>query len=505
MNCQGLRTPSKRRDVIDYLSHLGANIICLQDTHWLDDDIPLIKQIWNGHCILCGNKRNSRGVAILFKKNFEYKVENVMKDENGNLMCMDISLSNISLRLVNIYAPNTDSPEFFENIKEKIETNLKDYIVICGDFNLALDPNMDTSNYKNINNPNARLTLLKIIQSHNLVDAYRFLHENTKRYTWRRRNPTQQARLDYFIVSNQLLDLINTCTIRPSYRSDHSIIELNIKPCNFIKGKGVWKFNCSLLREPEYLTLINNTIDAEKMMYAVKVYNLENLNTIKDQNIQFTVDDSQFLEVLLLKIRGETIKFATGMKKKQNAEENKLILDIETLEKSGSVHDSDSLEAKKVLLQEIRDKKLKGSYIRSRAKKWLKEGEKPSKFFCSLEKIGYLEKTVKQLIHSDGQIITDQKLILEKVQEFYKGLFQSKEHTTIQSDLKQLFSETLVNKLTQSESLELEGPLTIDELNISLKAMKNGRSGIDGFPADFFKTFLEKTQIFGFESFKLCV
>ena len=53
----------------------------------------------------------------------------------------------------------------------------------------------------------------------------------------------------------------------------------------------------------------------------------------------------------------------------------------------------------------------------------------------------------------------------------------------------------MVNKLTQSESSELEGPLTIDELNISLKAMKNGRCpGIDGFPADFFKIFWKKLK-----------
>ena len=119
-------------------------------------------------------KSNSRGVAILFKKNFEYKIEFVSKDEDGNLICVDLSLSDMSLRLINIYALNTDSPEFFNKVKEMIEANFQDHIVICGDYNLALDPTLDTSNYKNINNPNARKTLLKIIQSHNLVDAYRF-------------------------------------------------------------------------------------------------------------------------------------------------------------------------------------------------------------------------------------------------------------------------------------------------------------------------------------------
>ena len=45
------------------------------------------------------------------------------------------------------------------------------------------------------------------------------------------------------------------------------------------------------------------------------MYNYENLGHIPDSDIQFTMNDSDFIEVLLLKIRGETIKFAMKQKK----------------------------------------------------------------------------------------------------------------------------------------------------------------------------------------------
>ena len=48
VNCQGLRGKEKRNDVLHYLGNLGAGIICLQDTHWLDMDLKLIKQLWKG-------------------------------------------------------------------------------------------------------------------------------------------------------------------------------------------------------------------------------------------------------------------------------------------------------------------------------------------------------------------------------------------------------------------------------------------------------------------------
>ena len=54
VNCQGLRGKEKRNDVSHYLENLGAGIICLQDTHWLDIDLKLIKQLWKGDCVING-------------------------------------------------------------------------------------------------------------------------------------------------------------------------------------------------------------------------------------------------------------------------------------------------------------------------------------------------------------------------------------------------------------------------------------------------------------------
>ena len=62
--------------------------------------------------------------------------------------------------------------------------------------------------------------------------------------------------------------------------------------------------------------MINNLIDREKLSYALPVYNANNITQLPDSSINFTISDSKFLEVLLLQIRGETIKFGTALKKK---------------------------------------------------------------------------------------------------------------------------------------------------------------------------------------------
>merc|ERR1712074_9970 len=124
------------------------------------------------------------------------------------------------------------------------------------------------------------------------------------------------ARIDYFLLSESLHASVDKCTIEPSYRSDHSIIILNIAFNSFIPGHPLWKHNNSLLTDIEYLNIINNKIHEIKCQYALPIYNLENLNLIPDSELQFTIDDQLFLEVLLMEIRGKSISYSCFKKKK---------------------------------------------------------------------------------------------------------------------------------------------------------------------------------------------
>jgi len=63
---------------------------------------------------------------------------------------------------------------------------------------LVLNPEIDYDNYANINNIKDRNRLLEIIEERNVIDTYRRFHSNTRKYTWRKKNPSKQARLDCF-------------------------------------------------------------------------------------------------------------------------------------------------------------------------------------------------------------------------------------------------------------------------------------------------------------------
>ena len=291
-----------------------------------------IKNIWSGDCYIHGFKTNARGVAILFQNNFEYEVLSTQKDTDGNDLSLILKISSVTINIITIYAPNRDSPLFFSKLQDLLQDNDADYCVICGDFNLVLNPVMDTYGYKHINNNKARLATLKIMEDFGLVDIYRHQHPSACCLIWRKRNPVKQARLDFYLISETLADIIDNCEIKPGYRSGHSCIELTITLNNF----KIWKFNNSLLKNQDYLNLINKVIKEEVIKCGLPVCNLEYLNE-NYREVNFTIGSDLFLEVLLLRICGESIKFSTFIKKKNNSKEMELIKDTEYLEQHNDV------------------------------------------------------------------------------------------------------------------------------------------------------------------------
>jgi len=153
-----------------------------------------------------------------------------------------------------------------------------------------------------------------MIDQLNVVDVYRQYNPKICKYTWRRPNPIKQARLDYFLLSENLSPNVQNSNIESGYRSDNSITVLFFKFNEFKNGIGLWKFNNSLLHDLEYFDLINKHIIDIKIQYALPIYNLNNITNISDADIQFQINYQLFLETLLIEIGGKTFSY-----RKQNS------------------------------------------------------------------------------------------------------------------------------------------------------------------------------------------
>ena len=77
-----------------------------------------------------------------------------------------------------------------------------------------------------------------------------------------------------------------------SYNSDHSPVILYFKFEDNEHDKGLWKFNNSLLYDPQYVEQVNNVISNTKLQYAVPVYTIDDINNIPDPELQPSINDN---------------------------------------------------------------------------------------------------------------------------------------------------------------------------------------------------------------------
>ena len=494
LNCRGLASDSiKRRDVF-HRCRSKYDITFLIDTHSEKQTEHLWKNEWGGEAKFCSLNSQSRGVAILFKNSFEYSILNEVKDPKGNFLLLNIKIQDKEITLGAVYGPNTDDPIFFQNLQNKIDFMGNDTIILGGDWNVPLDYNMDTVNYRGKNNTKANQEVKSMMQNLDLVDVWREINTHDRKYTWFGPN-NKKSRLDYLLVSTDMQNYIVNADMDFAYKSDHSPVNIEIEFINQERGRGTWKFNNSLLGDQEYVELIKITINEVIGQYRID----DNENF---ENSQFSIDAILLWETLKLMIRGKTIRYASFKKRERDTEEKELTCELKSLYDKYS--NSDDLELQQSIfdaeskLKTLRDKKIQGIITRTKAK-WKVEGERSTKYFCNLEKRQFKEKMIPKLIKANGEEISDLQNIIKEQESFYSNLYNSKGtvfngiHTSTFFDEENPF----ITKLSEEDKNSMNGPLTYEECLKSLKNMNNGKSpGLDGFTAEFYKFFWSDINFF---------
>ena len=244
----------------------------------------------------------------------------IYNDPSGNFTVLNFKYENFVITLSCIYGPNQDNPNFYRNVvfpKTELCRETSDFTIMGGDWNIALDQGIDTYGYASDNNSNSRNIVKKSMENNGLVDIYRELNPNKKRFSWRQFGGIKRARLDFFLVSNTLSPYVVNTDIIPGIASDHSIPTLDIDFSKFKRGKVFFKFNNSLLKDTEYVKLVTNAIRDVSALYAEDIYDPNFLNLAtpeQQQSIVSTINPQLLLEALLLEIRGKTIGYCAWKK-----------------------------------------------------------------------------------------------------------------------------------------------------------------------------------------------
>lgn len=146
LNCRGLKSLEKRTKLYTWLNDIDADIILLQETHFIEKHEFKYNTRWFGNSIHnFSDSPFSRGTSILFKKNIEIEILDTHKSNDGRILFLNYIFDDKTFSIINVYAPNNqnDRKTFFEKINSwirKFSINSEN-IFIAGDFNCNLEKN----------------------------------------------------------------------------------------------------------------------------------------------------------------------------------------------------------------------------------------------------------------------------------------------------------------------------------------------------------------------------
>lgn len=102
----------------------------------------------------------------------------------------------------------------------------------------------------------------------NLAEVYRLLHPYSKTYTYETKNEKLKSRIDFFIITKQLISQVKRIETLPSIAPDHKAVFLSIEIDQApARGPGNWKFNNTLLKDNEYISLIKSNYPSFQEKY----------------------------------------------------------------------------------------------------------------------------------------------------------------------------------------------------------------------------------------------
>ena len=478
-NVRGLRDKLKRKIIFHHLKDKYPHgIYLLQETHSSLDIENEWKKQWGGDIYFSHGLTDSCGVAILISPDLNIDANVVCLDDGGRILVIELHNPEFEkLTIFNVYAPTRNrlhlQLEFLNEVKEYASKLDSCNMILGGDFNTIFDVKLDKQGGSQDNCINEYTKeLVALMDTYDLTDAIRVQHADRKLFTRTQRKPPVLTRIDHWLISSHLINYMKTCNVYPSIKSDHSIIFLHISNVNQQRGRGFWKFNSTLLKDPEYVNNTNNLLETLK------------------KDTEYMNDKQLRWDYIKTEVRSYTLQYSSKKNKEKKAHKLKLEKELDNIERQiqDGMTDAniESYHSIKEELEKIAEVEAKGAILRSKVK-WAEAGEKNTKYFLNLERKNASAKHVYQLQMEDGNLTTDPKTILSEQRSFYENLYSK--HIEEEPDISAPFNDNIV-KLTSDEANSCEGLVTEQECANSLRNMKNGKSpGCDGFTTEFYKFF----------------
>uniref|UniRef100_H3AMF5 Endonuclease/exonuclease/phosphatase domain-containing protein n=1 Tax=Latimeria chalumnae TaxID=7897 RepID=H3AMF5_LATCH len=389
----------------------------------------------------------TRGAAILLPKSSPLQVERQIRDQEGRILVLEVSLLGTRTALANIYAPNTSDPRFYASL-EALSQEVQDLpLIIGGDFNQVIDPILDRSAHD-------REAIRGIMRDKELVEIWRLIHPQASDFTFKSGCHGTKSQIDFFFLSQSMVEQVSSCDIGIRALTDHAPVDLVIHWGDSQTARGRWHMNVSL---------VNNPAIREKLAAVIRDYLEINTGSV--------TSFSTLWEAGKAFLRGH-IEISARKKREDQDAIQVLESEIVALEKAyDELGESETLH----LLLEAKFA-LNTHFSKAAEFPLFKEsGERAGKLLASLIKKQEAKRSIPCIKSKEGNVLTELNKIQAELQEFYSSLYTSECPTDV-CGYNRFLGGLDLPSLTSPQKEKLDAPIQLQEICQAIKSMANGKA-----------------------------
>ncbi|XP_047666976.1 uncharacterized protein LOC125140843 [Tachysurus fulvidraco] len=199
-NTNGIKyPPEKFVNVRNILRHLRADVAFIQETHVGTQCVKILQNVPGWRSYFTVHSSRSKGVAILIKNSVPFEYICCDEDCCGGYIVLFCHLYGELYTLVNVYNHKEDR-NVLGRLKEYLLETAEGVLVVGGDFNTLLNPNIDRKPSSTRHSP-LKPILQDFTESLMLIDTWSQKHSDTEtenRFT--RKQGESSSRLDMFFL-----------------------------------------------------------------------------------------------------------------------------------------------------------------------------------------------------------------------------------------------------------------------------------------------------------------
>lgn len=237
----------------------AVDVVCFQETHCSSSSECNSWFASSGFlsAVSPGSVR-SCGCVILFRP--VLSLVSSYCDADGRSLLCEFAYRDKSFRVACIYAPNRNPSRdsSFGDVSLKIGPFIP--TVPCGDFNTVFDRSKDRiGSIVGDDSRESSVALSRLFDSCCVLDIWRYLHPQSHSFTWSKWNGLVSSRIDLFGCPYSWVASVSSCDIVSFPFSDHCAVLLSVSVPDVIPpGPGMWKFNVSVLEDPDYVQSVTD-------------------------------------------------------------------------------------------------------------------------------------------------------------------------------------------------------------------------------------------------------